>query len=112
MFFNSLVEQKPIDWRNQTPPIIDHYPEGPGYTPPFQPPLQDFPSLNLPGLPDTGLGVSIWNTLPEDNPRRMGLAGRYMQNAGIGMGGSPIWAGALGGLLGSGLNFFGKRKRR
>ena len=37
-----------------------------------------------------------------------GLAGRYMNSA---MGGSPILTGALGGLLGAGIDFFGRRRR-
>jgi hypothetical protein len=105
MFFNSLVEQVPFDWRNQTPPIIDHYPEGPGYTPPFQPPLQKLPELTFPFPAPTST-----SSIPQTNPFDLtgGLAGKYMNSA---MGGSPVWAGALGGLLGAGLNFFGKRRR-
>jgi hypothetical protein len=110
MFFNPLVEDKPFDWRNQTPPIIDHYPEGPGYTRPSNPPFIFNPRQD-PTLP-----------LPNPTPRQVdprevfdpfgfpgGLAGRYM---GMGMGGGPIWAGALGGLIGAGINFFGRRGRK
>ena len=36
-----------------------------------------------------------------------GLAGRYM---GMGMDSGSIWPGSLGGLIGAGIKFFGKRK--
>ena len=61
--------------------------------------------------------------LPSSTPRQVdpreifnplgipgGLAGKYM--GAMGMGGMPVWAGALGGLIGAGLDFFDKRKRR
>ena len=122
MFFNSLVEDKPFDWRNQTPPIIDHYPEGPGYTRPSNPPFIFNPD---PGPRWGEPGHEPWQrfpgplTLPLPNPTSRqvdpneifnpfgfpgGLAGRYM-----GMNNGPVWAGALGNLIGAGINLF-KRK--
>lgn len=110
MLFNSLVENKPFDWRSQTPPIIDHYPEGPGYTRPFEPPLSGtssnvydmvlrYPQARLPGQTgfEIGDGFAL-GTDPFGGGAMGGLAGRY-----------GLWGG-LGGLIGAGLQQLFKRK--
>jgi hypothetical protein len=41
-----------------------------------------------------------------------GLAGKYMGSLmGPAIGGSPVLGGALGGLIGAGIDFFGRRRR-
>ena len=106
------------------PGIIDHYPEGPGETRPFE---QRFPPfISDPGPRWGEPGHEPWQRfpgpltlpLPNPTPRQVdpreifnpfgfpeGLAGRYMNS----MGGSPVWAGALGNLIGAGIKLF-KRK--
>ena len=64
----------------------------------------------------TGLNNNIGNFPQQINTQNQldffgfpgGLAGKYM---GMGMNSSPLWAGALGGLLGAGVNFFNRRRR-
>jgi hypothetical protein len=112
MFFPGSGTWKniPINTGFGTPGIIDHYPEGPGETRPFEPPLNGFPSggydmvlrypqTRLPGQTgfEIGDGFAL-GTNPFDGGSMGNLAGRY-----------GLWGG-LGQLIGAGLGkFFGKK---
>lgn len=90
MFFpgSGTWKQVPINRGFGTPGIIDYYPEGPGETRPFEPPMST--------IGQTGFGLGTGFALGT-NPFGGRLAGQ-----------SPMW-GALGGLIGAGLGkLFGR----
>jgi len=107
MFFpgSGTWKDVPINTGFGTPGIIDHYPEGPGETRPFEP-WQRFPGpLTLP-LPNPTPKQVDPNEIFNPFGFSGGLAGKYM---GMGMNNPPLWAGALGNLIGAGIKLF-KRK--
>ena len=88
MFFpgSGTWKQVPINRGFGTPGIIDHYPEGPGETRPFEPPMST--------IGQTGFGFGTGFALGT-NPFGGGLTGNLA-------GQHPLWGG-LGGLIGVGL---------
>ena len=84
---SGIWKQVPISRRTfGTPGIIDHYPEGPGETRPFEPPMST--------IGQTGFGFGTGFALGT-NPFGGGLMGNLA-------GQHPLWGG-LGGLIGVGL---------
>lgn len=104
----NVTDEMIVDYQIRNPGFPTK-PRGPVWGEPGHEPWQRFPEPFDPTLP-----------LPNPTPRQVdprevfdpfvfpdGLAGRYM-----GMGGGPIWAGALGGLIGAGINLFARKGKR
>jgi hypothetical protein len=94
--------------RGFTPPIIDHYPEGPGYTRPFEPPLSwDFSeNKTIPSIIDPGTSFKFGryprrNEMPM-NPGSLNIPTIGAENSSI-LGTALL---GLGGALAG--KFFGK----